>query len=70
MNKPQDLLDLASLTLPLTELQRRELFTEVYRHAAGVGAALVPICETDEELIEEVKRVRQSWVWLPSSKLH
>lgn len=45
---------------PLTELQRQQLFGEVYRHAAMTGAALVPVHESDEDLIAEVKRVRQS----------
>lgn len=45
--------------LPLNELQRRQLFEEILRHASNVGAALVPRCESDEELISEARRVRQ-----------
>lgn len=70
MTKPNTQLDLANLTMPLTGQQRQELFSEVYRHAAETGAMLVQICETDEELIAEVKRVRKSQVWLSSLKLH
>ncbi|MCM5682180.1 hypothetical protein M8A51_21845 [Schlegelella sp. S2-27] len=45
---------------PLSKLQRQQLFGEVYCHAAMTGAASVPLHESDEDLIAEVKRVRQS----------
>ena len=61
MTHPQDPLDLASLSLPLTQEQRDALMLEVDLHGALCGAAFLPVLSpeiSDEELIRNVEACR------------